>query len=148
MKIKLQNGGHALLDKEDFRLLSKFKWRKNGRYVSTCHKGKTTYLHLAILWRPNGMVIDHINGNTKDNRRKNLRVCTQVENAQNKRRSSSYMSKYTGVSWNNGRNKWRSTIQHDGDVFHLGMFKKQTDAARAYDKAAKLLYGKHAKTNF
>lgn len=149
-KIRLRNGEYAKVDNEDYPYLAMFTWCKTGRYVRCYHKNKRTAMHHVILWKPlgNNLVIDHINGDTLDNRRANLRVCTQSCNVQNRRRASRYKSNFLGVSRIKRRGTWRATITHEKDSFYLGSFRTEIDAAKRYDEAAKLLYGKMARVNF
>ena len=81
----------SLLDVEDLDfILSYSRWfahpRKTDSYLIN-RKGEK--LHRILLNCPKGMVVDHINGNTLDNRRSNLRVCSQLENTQNRTRRKS-----------------------------------------------------------
>lgn len=78
----------------------------NGKY-----KNKTIKLHRFITNCPKGLVVDHINRNPADNRRCNLRICTQFEN--NKNRSNN-TSGITGVTWRSRSKKWRATIMKNG----------------------------------
>lgn len=105
-------------------------------------------LHRLIMNPPKGMMIDHINGDGLDNRRENLRVCTNAENQRNARLSSRNKSGYKGVSWNKRDKKWRSQIQHERKVRHIGYFDCPKEAARAWDAVAKELFGEYANLNF
>jgi hypothetical protein len=96
---------------------------------------------------PPGMVVDHINRNKRDNRRCNLRVCTQVENMRN--RCSTYgSSKFKGVSWDARRKKWMAAIHINGTQIRIGFFADEVDAAKAYDRKARELFGEFAYLNF
>lgn len=94
--IPLQNGGDVLIDEEDFELLSVYKWwgtkNRNGIVAMANLKvdGKwvTKRLHTLLLNPPNGLVVDHINHNTLDNTRKNLRICTRQQNRFNSKPKS------------------------------------------------------------
>lgn len=94
--------------------------------------GRRQRLHRLITGAPDGMVVDHINHNTLDNRRANLRVVTIAENTQNRRgarRSNS--SGLRGVSWHARTNKWRARAVANGRDTHLGYFSNIEDAVAA-----------------
>lgn len=57
-------------------------------------------------------------------------------------------SQYRGVSREKGKRKWRARIEHKGQVFELGRFESEEEAAQAYDRAALKLRGRSAKLNF
>lgn len=82
--------------------------------------------------KPDGykIVVDHINCIKTDNRLENLQLISNRENISKDRKNGS--SKYTGVSWNKQRNKWRSNIQINGKNKHLGYFNCETAAFLAY----------------
>lgn len=91
--------------------------------------------------------VDHINGNRSDNRWENLRTCTRSENLQNKRKNGYGTSKYRGVSFYKNRNKYEAYIDKNGKRKKLGYFDREIDAARAYDEAAKEMFGEFASPN-
>ena len=97
-----------------------------------------------------GLVVDHINHNTLDNRRKNLRLCTWAQNNQNRRPSKrkNKLSKYKGVSFYKKSKLYRALIWCNKKQYFLGYFKDETDAAKAYDKKARELFGEFAYLNF
>jgi len=92
--------------------------------------------------------IDHINKDGLDNRLCNIRVCTNQQNQMNRGKQKNNTSGYKGVSWVNRDEKWKAHIRYDGETIYLGYFDSKEDAARAYDKKAKELYGKFAVLNF
>jgi len=112
--------------------------------------GKRTLelLHRVIMNCPPGKEVDHINGDPLDNRLANLRICSRGENGRNQKKQVGVSSKFKGVSWNRHNKKWRAQIQHCGSGIHLGRFKDETEAARAYDAKAAELFGEFAKLNF
>jgi hypothetical protein len=93
---------------------------------------------------PIGKFIDHINGNSLDNRKSNLRICAPSENSGNSRGHRDSLTGYKGVTFDKQRQKWVATIQGR----FLGRFEKIEDAGLAYDLAAKKVFGEFAKTNF
>lgn len=142
-------GEFAIVDKEDYDELSKFKWSltKNG-YTQARINGKMTKMHTHLKGKaPKGFVIDHINRNKLDNRRSNLEFRTFSENAQNKDKAPNTTSSYYGVHWDKIRNKWVASISYQKDSKNLGYFENEIDAAKKYDTAAFVLHGKNAKTN-
>lgn len=97
---------------------------------------------------PEGMVWDHINGNTLDNRRQNLRHATHSESCRN-RRHWGKTSPYRGVFHRPDRRKhWRALIRVNGVETVIGNFDSAEDAARAYDSKARELHGVFARLNF
>lgn len=91
--------------------------------------------------------LDHVNGERVDNKIANLRNATMKQNNQNRRGYSKSSSSYKGVSWEQNR-FWKASIYDCGSNKRLGNFVLEEDAARAYDKAAKLIFGDFARLNF
>jgi hypothetical protein len=87
------------------------------------------------------MCVDHINGNTLDNRRSNLRVCTHAENMRNRRKNSNSSSGYKGVFWDNHYKKWSSYIRVNNKRIYLGRFDDSKVAYEAYVAASKKYHG-------
>lgn len=122
--------------------------RKKTPYVYLRgNDGKLIALSRFLLEAPKGLVVDHIDGNTLDNRKCNLRICTYAQNALN-RRPHGQASKYRGVTWGPRQKKWRAAIQRDKKQIHLGYFKTEIEAALAFDERAKVLHGEFARLNF
>jgi hypothetical protein len=105
----------------------------------------------VLKWTPRpGFVVDHINGDPLDNRKSNLRVCTQAENLRNRRkRAKPTSSKFKGVSRHTiSRQKpWLAKIKSDGKTIYLGTFETEEQAAEAYDRAALERFGTFAHLN-
>jgi hypothetical protein len=152
-EIILTNGGVALVDLDDYEWLSQLTWRKSssGAAVrnSSRHLGpqKPIWMHRVIMACPEGMVVDHINNNRLDNRKENLRICTQAENARN--RTTPHINKcgYKGVYWHKGKRRWYAHITMNGKQKHIGAFHNIHDAARRYNEKAVELFGEYAKVN-
>ena len=91
--------------------------------------------------------VDHINGNRRDNSKKNLRWVTIRENGMNQVRHKNSSSIYKGVSWKKQNKAYRANISINGRLTHLGCFKNEIDAAKAYNEAAALHFGEFARLN-
>lgn len=129
--------------KELLEEVKKHKWcmvqkGKFGFYVKTDlyinHKRKTLYLHnLLINTEKNGLQVDHIDGNTLNNKRNNLRLITQQQNLQNRVRAKGY-------SFNKGCKKWEAYIGYKNKKINLGFFNTMEEAQIARQEARKRLY--------
>jgi hypothetical protein len=97
--INLGHGKAAMVDAADFAWLNKHKWHAmhGSSYARSTIDGKSVFMHRLIMNAPAGLVVDHWNGNIWDNRRSNLRICTQAENLRNKRKLAG-ASRFKGVS--------------------------------------------------
>lgn len=145
--IPLTQGKNAIVDDEDFDFLNQHKWyaRNNGKgtfYAVRRYRCKPNYkeiktvrMHRLIMNVRNGMEVDHINGNTLDNRRCNLRIVNRRENCQNMHIKST--SKYPGVSWRKDIKKWHAEIYFEGKNRHLGFFENEKEAYNTYKKACR-----------
>ena len=151
-RIPLTQGHYAIVDDEDYEIISQYKWcieNSNSRqYAFRKYKRtQTIKMHHCIVGYPIcNLEIDHINGDGLDNRKENLRFCTHQENCRNRQPNKIGHSVYKGVSWFKG--KWVATIYTGKDHQYIGRFKAATDAAKAYDKKAKELFGEFAYLNF
>jgi hypothetical protein len=105
-------------------------------------------MHRQITSAPPGLVVDHINHNGLDNRKDNLRLCTRAQNALNQRPRKGTSSRYKGVYWHERDKRFYAQISHKGRRYHLGSYKSEIQAAKAYDKKAKELFGEFAHLNF
>ena len=161
--IPLSKGMSAMVDDEGFDLLSQWRWHasgKDGRFYAERNSygpNLKPHLHLKMhrvilgLEQGDKRVADHINGNGLDNRRANLRICTQAENIRNRRldrRKSITSSRYKGVRLHKATGKWLAAIRFEDRVYSLGYFSEEVEAARAYDAKARELHGDFAFVNF
>jgi hypothetical protein len=148
--IDLTQGLKAIVDKEDFDKLNKYKWyacNSRGSFYATREaNNKSIKMHRLIVNALPGQIIDHINGNTLDNRKCNLRVVNFLQNASNcKKRKDGLTSKYKGVNKRNG--KYRAYIQFNKKNIHIGTFQTEEQAALEYNKKAIDLFGEYARLN-
>ncbi len=112
-------------------------------------KGQTVWMHRYIFPSPEGMCVDHIDNNSLDNRKANLRFATPAQNARNRRKMAvKTSSKYKGVSYHAGQRKWCAAIRVNGQYKYFGLFQNESDAAKAYDEAARKFHGEFASLNF
>jgi len=88
-----------------------------------------------------GKIVDHINGNSLDNRRSNLRLASKAVNSRNTRLPSTNTSGYKGVSFYRKTGKWRAYIKHNDKTYWLGMFVDKEDANRARLQKERELWG-------
>src|SRR3990167_5692086 len=136
-EIPLTKGKIALVDDEDFEWLSVYSWQfHNKGYANRIEgwkKGNRHHIlmHRQIMQPPNGLVVDHINGNRLDNRRSNLRICEYWQNGKNRIDAKPHQSKYRGVYLINGR--WQAILQ-----VNLGLYRTEEEAAIAHQKAITL----------
>jgi hypothetical protein len=149
--IPLTRGLYAIVDAADYELLSKHKWCArcdvDGKRFYACRNdhGRLVLMHREIMKPPPGMVVDHLNRQSLNNRRCNLRICTPLQNSQNSRRRTG-KSGYTGV-YRRG-DKWSACYTHDGQDHYLGLFDTAIEAAKARDNKAIELGGPYVQLNF
>lgn len=149
--IALTQGKFAIVDAADYEWLSQYKWHlvaPGKLYAGRKEGGKTIYMHREIMQPPPGMMVDHIDGNGLHNRRANMRNCTNQQNMRNIHKRRSGASIYKGVYYDKRRHTWYARICHNGKNIHLGTFPTEIEAAHAYDRAARRLFGEFAHLNF
>jgi hypothetical protein len=149
--ITLTRGKVALVDDADYEWLNQWKWRaiKNGGnwYAVRRQDGKIIFMHRLVIDAPDGVTVDHRNGDGLHNWRANLRLCTQTQNSRNRKKSKLASGLFKGVTFEQGR-YYRARIKVDRKTINLGYFLSAVQAARAYDEAAKKYFGEFARLNF
>lgn len=168
LKVKVSSK-YALIDDEDFDLVMKRplypyqklkinKWvikQSKHLYYATCswrtHLGGWTSMrmHRLILGltHTDRLIIDHKNGDGLDNRRANLRVCTQSQNMANSRQHIETHSGFKGVRWVRGSKKWAAHVTVNHKQIYLGLFECKNQAANAYNERAIKEFGVFACLN-
>ncbi|MGA2173235.1 MAG: HNH endonuclease [Sedimentisphaerales bacterium] len=157
-RIYLGEGNWAILDKQDYYRLGNYKWYVNGNGFKfyafrniILGPGKTRMLsmHRDVMGFPKGMLVDHRNHDTLDNRRENLRLATHSQNTCNKQdKRKGCSSQYRGVSFDRKRKYWNVQVVREGEMVYFGRYKDEVEAAKAYDEAAKKYHGEFARLNF
>jgi hypothetical protein len=160
IRVPLGYDTYALIDAADAAIAIQYRWTRlkqpGGNMYARANvyhghgQSETVYLHRVLMQPPDGMDVDHINGDTLDCRRSNMRICTEQENTYNRRkRRTAKRSRYVGVfQVASAPNRWYARIMQDGRAFPLGGHGTEEEAARAYDRAAKMLRGEFAYLNF
>jgi len=149
--IPLSRGKAAIVDDDDYEFLNESRWYvsefENHCYaVKAGTKRTKIFMHRVIMGALKDVFIDHINGNGLDNKRCNLRICTNSQNQQN-RHTACGVSKHKGVHWNKKERRWYSKIKKNGKCYWLGGYKSEIAAAIAYNTAARELFGEFAYFN-
>lgn len=142
-----------LVDDEVYDYLNRFTWRIEGnkrhfRYALSYKRNspvsyKQIKMHRCIMgvFDP-AILVDHINGNTLDNRKENLRTCTRRENCRHRTKlAKNNTSGIHGVYWHTEKKKWQAKIKVNYKHKHLGYFITKEDAGRARKEAEIKYFG-------
>ncbi len=150
--IHLTTGEVTIVDDEDFDRVNQYKWyclktQDGHKYAHAIIHIKDRFMSRFIMNPPKDMKVDHINRNSLDNRKINLRICTNQQNIFNSDKRTTNTSGYKGVIWEKLRGCWRSQIMLNGKFIYLGRFKDKIAAAKAYNKGALKYHGEFAGLN-
>jgi hypothetical protein len=163
-KIKLSNSKYyAHVDHADFHELSKYNWfvDENGRYKRAIRidkqKGPKAVVHMHRQIMKNelnakrstlntDLLVDHIDNNALNNTRHNLRLVTPQQNQMNRKPQRN--KQYKGITKHKRSKPWKAKIFYNNRHIHIGYYKTQIEAAKAYDQAAKKYFGEFAYLNF
>jgi len=170
MQIPIFSGGFTLIDDEDFDrplsyqhrdgtvLATKIRdrpWYMSGgprsrvpcTFLWINHHSYRVTMHRLILRATPGQAVDHIDGNSLDNRKCNLRFATNSQNQANAHRTHG-RSRFKGVSYYpNHKRQWMARLRHLGTRFNLGSYKTEEEAAIVYNAKALELFGEFACLN-
>lgn len=151
---KREKTGEAIIETEDYEKVKSLRWGNKEGYAYNA-KNKIT-LSRFLMFEGNideaksnsNILVDHANMDTLDNRRTNLRFCTQSENAKN-RTGKKGKKEPKGVCYYpyKGKEQWLGRITIDNKLIHLGYFSSEKEATLAYNKAALIYHGNFAKLN-
>ena len=135
-----------IIDKDDFEKIKEISWyvnkkTKNGYYME--HKGRESIsVHRLIMGAKKGEYVDHINGDTLDNRKNNLRIVTNQQNGFNSNIKANNTSGFIGVYYDKNRFKWVASIKLNYKTIHLGRFKLINEAIISRLKAELKYFGR------
>jgi hypothetical protein len=154
-QIKLTQNKVALVDDEDFDLLSKWKWfahkvkRSPGRFyavrnIRNIKEERKIMMHRLVMDAPKDKCVDHIDGDGLNNQKNNLRICTTSQNFMNTEKRRNNTSGFKGVFKRPNRNKWYSVLTVNYKPRYLGSFSSPEIAHEAYEKACVKYQGEFA----
>ncbi len=143
--VYIYGGLVAKVSDEDFDFVSRFTWFLARGYATRCIGYKKLSMHQMLVECQSGMYIDHIDGDRLNNTRENLRIVTPKQNQRNTRPKMG--KRYKGIILTpNGC--WQAKIAFNQNPIHLGTFKTEEAAARAYDRKAHELDPEFSRLNF
>lgn len=147
------SGESFIFDYEDYNAIERYQWHIVNRvdgYGYVARRSGKNYIYLThdLLGVSSETFVDHVNGDTLDERRTNLRIASVHENTCNQKLRKDSSSGYKGVHYIQRRRKYEATIQSNHKKYHLGYFDNPEDGARAYDEAARFYFGEFACVNF
>jgi hypothetical protein len=142
-------GYQVLIDDDDYPRIGSIDWHllagkgkiyfRKSKYLGN-NKRNTILLHRVIANAPAGKEVDHINGDTLDNRKCNLRICSRVQNSRN-RKPGPNKTGYKGVFYREDRKKFTAQIRVNYKMYFLGYFDTPEEAYQAYCEASKKYHG-------
>lgn len=155
-QIELTQDKFAIVDDGDYEWLSRYSWHATrnpygGKWYARGKVGnKAVYMHRLITGAPAYMEVNHCDDDTLNNQRHNLRTCEHSDSMRNRKKQCNNGSGYVGVVTQKraGYLVYRAQIKVSPKMLHIGCFETPEEAARAYDKKAKELFGEFARLNF
>ncbi|MBE0536734.1 MAG: HNH endonuclease [Phycisphaerae bacterium] len=150
--IAVKGGPPARIDAEDYEKVARRRWCARHS-MSNCYAiadGRDIFMHRLVTDAPTGLVVDHIDRDGMNNTKRNLRICSNAQNMSNIGPAANKSSRYKGVSLHKASGLWRASIfcRERRRSTHLGYFRDEIAAAKAYDQKAKERFGEYAYLNF
>jgi hypothetical protein len=131
----------TIIDIEDVDKIKNIKWYlKSNGYICHDFSDNTIYLHRYLMNPLDNEVVDHRNHNTLDNRKLNLRICSQSQNIMNSKKPIDNTSGVKGVMWDKSREKWISVIGFNGKTINLGRYKNKDEAIKKRLEASEVIF--------
>lgn len=148
MRCFCKKGRSFIFDSSDLPIVHAHIWYVNpSGYVIARDGQRQLKLHRLLMHAPEGMVVDHINGEPSDCRKCNLRIVTQHVNTYNSGMRKTSTTGYKGVCYDRSRAKYMAHIHPDGKMRFLGYYASPEAAAEAYNNAAVAFWGEGARVN-
>lgn len=147
------NNKEFYFDLEDYDKIKDYCWRMNDYgyiYAYDIKAEQRTYIFMHNLIMNNlekKFIIDHINHNRNDNRKDNLRKCSQSKNSMNRKRQSNNTSGITGVRYRKENGIWIARIKIHGKEISLGTYTNKEDAIKARKEAEQKYFGEYSYDN-
>ena len=137
----------TVIDQDDYLCVKEQKWHLSQKgYVLT--NGIPRHLtHVIMGPIPIGLEIDHINHDTLDNRKTNLRIVNHYQNMANQQLRKSNTSGFKGVTWEKSSQKWVAQLRHKNKCLKLGRYRSKEEAALSYNRKAVEIWGEYASLN-
>jgi hypothetical protein len=151
-EIVLGNGGIALVDDEDFDRVKGLTWYRShyGYVVADIYvdgEKKSFSMHRMILGVSSDRLVNFKDKNLLNNTKENLRPYNHRQKNMNRCKNKNSSSRFKGVCWFSRKGKWFAQIKMYGKNKNLGFFTEEVEAARAYNHAARNLFGEFARLN-
>lgn len=163
VEVALTRGKVCLVDLSDWDRVRGYRWHAKWEnrewagvrrfYAATSVRDAATgqqtklKMHRLLIDAPDGYMVDHRNRDSLDNRRENLRLCTNAQNQANSP-SRGGTSRFKGVTWNARKRRWLVAFRANGQYRFVGYFRDEEEAARAFDVASLRANGPFAVLNF
>jgi hypothetical protein len=148
-QIELTKDKVTRVDEDIWHQYGGLKWyahRGGNKFYAMRSDRSRLFLHRIIMAAPEGMEVDHVNGDGLDNRRCNLRICTHHQNTMNRSRYSVNPAK-KGCYWEEKRKRWHALITYQGKPRNIGRYKTLEECHAAYCRTAKELFGEFMRAN-
>lgn len=152
--VPLTQGYEAVIDPADVAQVASFNWcaliKPRAVYAVRIDrsgpKQRTVRMHRAIMDAPDGLEVDHRDGDGLNNRRGNLRLATKSQNQCNARSRKNSSSNLKGVTWHKASGRWQSRIKLGAKERYLGLYDTPDAAHAAYAQASTELHGEFGRT--
>ena len=147
--IALHGGRQTIVDDEDYERCKSLRLRAYfapsvGNYYA-CYGHGSKRLHRLLMDAPKGIDVDHINGDTLDNRRANLRLTNRAQNCWNRRKPVTNKTGHKCVFWRKERRRYFVTVRANGKSHYIGYFADYDRAVSAHEEAIQRLHGEYAR---
>jgi hypothetical protein len=144
-RIGTLRGEVFIIDMEDAERVSKYDWTLNGGLITARIDGRSVYLHEFLLGKVKPNTFIHLNADRRNYRRANLAIVPYTLHSGRHRKMAGTISRFKGLKKKGS--KWQARIRSRGTEYYLGSFSEEEEAARAFDRAARRIYGFCAAVN-